>query len=208
MKRPPPYWQKAKKIIGRRDSVLKKIIKKYNEGFLTTRNNPFFSLCRTIVGQQISVKAADSIWAKFEKKCNKKIKPKIILKISSRNLKSVGLSRQKIGYLKNIAKAFESKSFDLVKLKKMNDSDAVNYITKLKGLGVWSAEMFLMFNLNRPNIFPVKDIGLLRAISKNYKTVYPPSKKILEKISKTHYGYRTVFTWYMWRSIDPSDVEY
>jgi len=208
MKRPPSYWQKAKKIIGRRDSVLKKIIKKYNEGFLTTRNNPFFSLCRTIVGQQISVKAADSIWAKFEKKCNKKIKPKIILKISARNLKSVGLSRQKISYLKNIAKAFESKSFDVVKLKKMNDSDAVNYITKLKGLGVWSAEMFLMFNLNRPNIFPVKDIGLLRAISKNYKTVYPPSKKILEKISKTHYGYRTVFTWYMWRSIDPSDVEY
>ena len=89
MKRPPSYWKKAKKIIGRRDSVLRKIIKKYNKGFLTTRNNPFFSLCRTIVGQQISVKAADSIWAKFEKKCNKRIKPKIILKISSRNLKSV-----------------------------------------------------------------------------------------------------------------------
>ena len=208
MKRPPVYWQKGKKILSKKDLVLRKIISKYNKGFLTTRNNPFFSLCRTIVGQQISTKAADSIWTKFEKKCKRNIKPKIILKISARNLKSVGLSRQKIGYLKNIAKAFESKSFDLVKLKKMNDSDAVNYITKLKGLGVWSAEMFLMFNLNRPNIFPVKDIGLLRAISKNYKTVYPPSKKILEKISKTHYGYRTVFTWYMWRSIDPSDVEY
>ena len=90
----------------------------------------------------------------------------------------------------------------------MNDIDAINYITKLKGLGIWSAEMFLMFNLNRPNIFPLKDIGLLRAISKNYKTTYPPSKKFLEKISKIHYGYRTVFTWYMWRSIDPSDVEY
>ena len=208
MKRPPSYWQKAKKNIARKDSVLRKIIKKYNKGFLTTRNNPFFSLCRTIVGQQISTKAADSIWARFEKKCNKKIKPKIILKISSRNLKSVGLSRQKISYLKNIAKAFTSKSFDVAKLKKMNDSDAINYITKLKGLGIWSAEMFLMFNLNRPNIFPVKDIGLLRAISKNYKTTYPPSKKVLEKISKIHYGYRTVFTWYMWRSIDPTDVEY
>ena len=90
----------------------------------------------------------------------------------------------------------------------MNDIDAINYITKLKGLGVWSAEMFLMFNLNRPNIFPVKDIGLLRAISKNYKTKYPPSKKFLEKISKTHDGYRTILTWYMWRSIDPVDVEY
>jgi len=208
MRRPPAYWQKAKRVLSKKDSILKKIIKKYYKGFLTTRNNPFFSLCRTIVGQQISTKAADSIWAKFEKKCKKNIKPKIILKISTRSLKTAGLSRQKVSYLKNIAKAFASKSFDIAKLKKMNDNDAINYITKLKGLGVWSAEMFLMFNLNRPNIFPAKDIGLLRAISKNYKTVYPPSKKLLEKISKIHYGYRTVFTWYMWRSIDPTDVEY
>jgi len=208
MRRPPAYWQKAKRTLSKKDSVLKKIIKKYNKGFLTTRNNPFFSLCRTIVGQQISTKAADSIWAKFEKKCKKNIKPKTILKLSSQNLKSAGLSRQKVSYLKNIAKAFTSKTFDVKKLRKMNDIDAINYITKLKGLGVWSAEMFLMFNLNRPNIFPVKDIGLLRAISKNYKKTYPPSKKFLETISKIHYGYRTVFTWYMWRSIDPSDVEY
>ena len=208
MKRSPVYWQKAKRTLSKKDIVLRKIIKKYNKGFLTTKNNPFFSLCRTIVGQQISVKAADSIWTKFEKKCKKKIKPKIIIKMPSRNLKSAGLSRQKIRYLKNIAKAFANKSFDVKKLKKMNDIDAINYITKLKGLGVWSAEMFLMFNLNRPNIFPVKDIGLLRAISKNYKTTYPPSRKFLEKISKIHYGYRTVFTWYMWRSIDPVDVEY
>ena len=208
MRHPPIYWKKAKRTLSKRDFVLRKIMKRYNKGFLTTRNNPFFSLCRTIVGQQISTKAADSIWSKFEKKCKRNIKPKTILKISSRNLKSAGLSRQKISYLKNIAKAFKNKSFEVTKLKKMNDIEAINYITKLKGLGVWSAEMFLMFNLNRPNIFPVKDIGLLRAISKNYKTVYPPSKKFLEKISKTHYGYRTVFTWYMWRSIDPSDVEY
>ena len=208
MKRPPVYWIKGKKMLCKKDPVIRKIIKKYNKGFLTTRNNPFFSLCRTIVGQQISTKAADSIWLKFEKKCKNNINPKTVIKISSRNLKKAGLSRQKVSYLKNIAKAFTNKSFDVTKLKKMNDIDAINYITKLKGLGVWSAEMFLMFNLNRPNIFPLKDIGLLRAISKNYKTTYPPSKKILEKISKIHYGYRTVFTWYMWRSIDPSDVEY
>ena len=208
MKKPPAYWQKAKRVLSKKDSVLRKIIKKYKKGFLTSRNNPFFSLCRTIVGQQISTKAADSIWTKFEKQCKKNVKPKIVLKISSRNFKRVGLSRQKISYLKNIAKAFKNKSFVVAKLKKMNDIDAINYITKLKGLGVWSAEMFLMFNLNRPNIFPIKDIGLLRAISKNYRTTYPPSKKFLEKISKIHNGYRTVFTWYMWRSIDPSDVEY
>ena len=208
MKRPPAYWKKAKRILSRKDPVLRKIIKKYNKGFLTTRNNPFFSLCRTIVGQQISTKAADSIWSKFEKKCRKRIKPKIVIKISSRNLKSAGLSRQKIRYLKNIAKAFKNKSFDTKELKKMDDSEAIEYITKLKGLGVWSAEMFLMFNLNRPDIFPIKDIGLLRAISKNYKTNYPPSKTFLNKISKIHSGYRTVFTWYMWRSIDSSEVEY
>ena len=208
MKRPPIYWQNAKKKLSKKDPVIRKIIKKYNKDFLTTRNKPFFSLCRTIVGQQISTKAADSIWLKFEKKCKNNIKPKTVIKIPSRNLKKAGLSRQKVSYLKNIAKAFTNKSFDVTKLKKMNDIDAINYITKLKGLGVWSAEMFLMFNLNRPNIFPLKDIGLLRAISKNYKTTYPPSKKILEKISKIHYGYRTVFTWYMWRSIDPIDVEY
>ena len=208
MSRAPSYWEKAKKILSNRDSVLKKIIKKHNKGFLTSKNDPFFSLCRTIVGQQISTKAADSIWAKFEKKCKKKIKPKIVLKISSRNLKSAGLSRQKVSYIKNIAKAFKNKSFDINKLKKMNDDEAISYITKLKGLGVWSAEMFLMFNLNRPDIFPIKDIGLLRAISQNYKTSYPPSKRFLNKISKLHSGYRTVFTWYMWRSIDPTDVEY
>ena len=208
MKRPPVYWQKAKKILSKRDPILRKIIKKYKKGFLSTRNKPFFSLCRTIVGQQISTKAADSIWYKFEKKCRNSINPKTVLKTPPIKLKNSGLSRQKVSYLKNIAKAFKNKSFDIKELRKMNDNEAINYITKLKGLGVWSAEMFLMFNLNRPDIFPTKDIGLLKAISKNYKTTYPPSKRFLNKISKIHSGYRTVFTWYMWRSIDPIDVEY
>ena len=208
MKRVPVYWGRAKKILSKRDPVLRRIIKKYKKGFLTTRNDPFFSLCRTIVGQQISTKAADSIWSKFEKKCRKHIVPNRVLKLSSSSLKSAGLSRQKVKYLKNIAKNFKNKSFNVRELKKMKDEDAINYITKLKGLGIWSAEMFLMFNLNRRDVFPVKDIGLLRAISKNYKTSYPPSEKFLNKISKLHAGYRTVFTWYMWRSIDPTDVEY
>ena len=208
MKRPPTYWYKAKKILSRKDPVLKKIIKKYNKGFLTTKNKPFFSLCRTIIGQQISTKAADSIWLKFEAKCKKKINPKTILNLSTQNLKSVGLSRQKVSYLKNIASNFDKKLFDVKKLKKMNDHDAISYITQLKGLGEWSAQMFLMFNLNRSDIFPIGDIGFLRALSINYKTSYPPSEKFLNKISNLHLGYRTVLTWYMWRSIDPVDVEY
>ena len=208
MKQPPFYWHKAKKILSKRDPILRKIIKKFNKGFLTTRKDPFFSLCRTIVGQQISTKAADSIWLRFEEKCKKKIIPETILKLPSRSLKSAGLSRQKISYLKNIAKSFKNKSFIIRDLKKMDDDLAIDYITKLKGLGIWSAQMFLMFNLNRPDIFPTKDIGLIRAISKNYKTSYPPSERFLNKISKMHSGYRSVLTWYMWRSIDPVDVEY
>ena len=208
MSKPPKYWNKAKKILSKRDPILKKIIKKLNKGYLTSKDDPFFSLCRTIVGQQISIKAADSIWLKFEIKCRKKIIPSRILKLSSTGLKSAGLSRQKITYLKNIARNFKDKSFNIKDLKKMNNDSAIQYITKLKGLGVWSAQMFLMFNLNRQDIFPTKDIGLLRAISKNYKTSYPPSKRFLNKISNLHSGYRTVLTWYMWRSIDPVDVEY
>jgi len=208
MKKQPVYWKKAKKILSKRDPVLKKIFRKFDKGFLTSRGDPFFSICRTIVGQQISTKAADSIWLKFEKKCKNKIIPQNVLKLSSTSLRNAGLSRQKISYLKNIAKSFKNKSFNIKDLKKMDDNTAITYITKLKGLGVWSAQMFLMFNLNRPDIFPTKDIGLLRAISKNYKTSYPPSDRYLNKISKRHLGYRTVFTWYMWRSIDPVDVEY
>ena len=208
MKKPPTYWNKAKKMLSKKDPVLKKIIKKFNKGFLTTRKDPFFSLCRTIIGQQISTKAADSIWLKFEKKCNKKILPKKVLKLPSSSLKGAGLSRQKINYLKNIARSFNNKTFNIKDLRRMDDEQAINYITQLKGLGIWSAQMFLMFNLNRPDIFPTKDIGLIRAISKNYKTSYPPSERFLNKISKMHSGYRSVFTWYMWRSIDPVDVEY
>ena len=208
MKQPPFYWYKAKTILSKRDPILRKIIKKFNKGFLTTRKDPFFSLCRTIIGQQISTKAADSIWSKFEIKCNKKIIPDTVLKLTSKSLKNAGLSRQKINYLKNIGKSFKNKSFNVKNLKKMDDDSAIDYITQLKGLGVWSAQMFLMFNLNRPDIFPTKDIGLIRAISKNYKTSYPPSERFLNKISKMHSGYRSVFTWYMWRSIDPVDVEY
>ena len=208
MKQPPFYWYKAKKVLSKRDPILRRIINKFNKGYLTSRKDPFFSLCRTIIGQQISTKAADSIWSKFEIKCKKKIVPETVLKLTSSSLKSAGLSRQKITYLKNIAKSFKNKSFNVRDLKRMDDDSAIDYITKLKGLGIWSAQMFLMFNLNRPDIFPTKDIGLIRAISKNYKTSYPPTKRFLNKISKMHSGYRSVFTWYMWRSIDPVDVEY
>ena len=116
MKKPPTYWNNAKKVLSKRDPVLRKVIKKFNKGFLTTRKDPFFSLCRTIVGQQISTKAADSIWLKFEKKCKKKIIPKNVLKLSPSSFRNAGLSRQKISYLKNIAKSFKDKSQNYIKV--------------------------------------------------------------------------------------------
>ena len=144
----------------------------------------------------------------MKKKCKNKIIPIKIINLSTRSLRNAGLSRQKVSYLKNIAKSFKNKSFNVSDLKKMSDDQAINYIIKLKGLGVWSAQMFLMFNLNRPDIFPTKDIGLIRAISKNYKTSYPPSDRFLNKLSRLHAGYRSVFTWYIWKSNDPVDFEY
>ena len=125
MKKPPAYWNTAKKKLSKKDLILKKVIKKFNKGFLTTRKDPFFSLCRTIVGQQISTKAADSIWLKFEKKCKKKIIPKNVLKLSSRTLRSVGLSRQKISYLKNIAKTRERYFRGVVKVTSASLYDCV-----------------------------------------------------------------------------------
>ena len=142
MKKPPSYWNIAKRALSKRDPVLRKVIKKFNKGFLTTRKDPFFSLCRTIVGQQISTKAADSIWLKFEIKCKKKIIPKNVLNLSSATLRSAGLSRQKISYLKNIAKSFKNKSFNIRDLKKMNDEQAISYITQLKALVLGAHKCF------------------------------------------------------------------
>ena len=127
MKKPPAYWNKAKRILSKRDPVLRKIMNKFNKGYLTSRKDPFFSLCRTIIGQQISTKAADSIWLKFEIKCKKKIIPKTVLKLTSRSLRNAGLSRQKINYLKNIAKSFNNKYFNIKDLQKMNDEQAITF---------------------------------------------------------------------------------
>ncbi len=208
MVNPPFYWYRAKRILSKRDPIFKKLVSKHNKGFLFSKNKPFISLSRAIFSQQISTKAADSIWLKFEHKCKKKISPKKILSLSNRDLRKIGLSRQKAGYLKNVAKCFINKSFDPKKIKKMNDEEAILYITKIKGLGPWTASMYLAFVLTRPDIFPSTDVGLLRGISKNYKVNYPPNKKFLNKISNLHKGYRTVFTWYMWKSIDSTEVEY
>ena len=202
----PKYWEEGKKYLSKKDKILKELIKKY-PGHLKSRKDPFFSLCKSIVGQQISVQAANSVWNKFKAK-SKKIKPDNILKLSKIQLANCGLSKQKITYLKILSKKFKTKEVDIKKLKKMNDHDAILHLTGVKGIGKWTAEMFLFFNQLRPDIFPVQDIGLLRAISKNYKTSYPPSNSQLKKFNKKWSPYCTVATWYLWRSIDPVVVSY
>ena len=202
----PLYWKLAKKELGKKDKILKKIISSY-DGILVSRSDPFFSLCKSIIGQQISVQSADSVWKKFSKKI-KQIKPSNVLKARKKQLAKCGLSRQKIEYLKILAKKFKDKSIDIKKLKKMTDEDAIKYLTEVKGIGRWTAEMFLFFNQLRPDIFPVQDIGLLKAISKNYKTTYPPPINKINKLRKIWSPYATVATWYMWRSIDPVPVKY
>lgn len=202
----PKYWEDAKKYLISKDKKLGKLIVKYPD-YLKSRKDPFFSLCKSIVGQQISVQAANAVWKKLDAKA-KKMKPENILKLTTRQLASCGLSRQKIDYLKILAKKFHTGEIDIKKLKKMDDDEAIKYLSQVKGIGKWTAEMFLFFNQLRPNIFPIQDIGLLRAISVNYKTSYPPTPRELEKYQKKWSPYCTVATWYLWRSIDPVPVNY
>jgi len=202
----PKYWEAGRKYLIKKDKILANLIKKY-PGHLKSRKDPFFSLCKSIVGQQISVQAANSVWKKFELK-SKKIKPENVLKLTSRQLATCGLSRQKIIYLKILAKKFKNKEINIRKMKKMNDDQAIQHVIVVKGIGRWTAEMFLFFNQLRPNIFPIQDIGLLRAISKNYKISYPPNKTQLDRFNKKWSPYCTVATWYLWRSIDPVVVSY
>ena len=208
MKKSPPYWNKAKIYLSKKDKIIKYLIKKYSKTHLVTRNDVFFSLCKSIIGQQISVAAANSVFLKFKKTCKGKINPKMISSLSSSNLKKCGISRQKVKGIKDLAKRYLNKSFNPNLIKKMNDEDAIEYLSELRQIGRWSAEMILLFTFNRPNIWPVQDIGLLRAISNNYKKKYLPPKLFVNKLYKKFSPYCSVATWYLWRSIDNEPIQY
>ena len=208
MSKQPAYWNKAKKVLSKKDKVIAKLILTYKDGALITRNDIFFSLCKSIIGQQISVAAANSVFLKFENKCNRKINPKTVNKLSTSNLKSCGLSRQKIKGIKDLAKKILNKEFNPNLIKNMNDEEAIEYLSNLRQIGRWSAEMILLFTFNRSNIWPLQDIGLLRAISNNYKKKYFPPKSFLKKLYKRFSPYCSVATWYLWRSIDDEPIQY
>mgnify|MGYP001288565814 FL=1 len=211
MTKVPAYWNKAKKYLSKRDKIMSKLIKNYqspSETILTTRKDIFFSLCKSIIGQQISVSAANSVFLKFKKKCNNKINAKKVSKLTFSQLKSCGLSRQKVKGIKSLAKQILNKSFKPRLISKMNDEEAIEYLSKLRQIGRWSAEMILLFTYNRSNIWPTQDIGLLRAISKNYNKSYLPPEKFVSLLKKRFTPYCSVATWYLWRSIDPEPIQY
>ena len=203
----PFYWERAKRHLSKNDKIMNKLIKTY-KGNLITRNNFFYSLSRSIVSQQISTKAADSIFSKFEKKCKGKINPKNVSKISISSLRSCGLSHQKAKGIKSLAEKILNKSFDHKLIKNMEDEEAIIYLSSLRQIGRWSSEMALIFFFNRPDIWPIQDIGLLRAISVNYKKKYFPPKNFIAKLQKKFSPYCSVATWYLWRSIDNEPIQY
>ena len=208
MSNKPKYWNRAKKILSKKDKVMRELINNYKDKSLVTRNDVFFSLCKSIIGQQISVAAANSVFLKFKKKCNNKITAKNLNKLSASSLKSCGLSRQKVKGIKDLAKRIINKSFKPSLIKKMSDEEAIEYLSELRQIGRWSAEMILLFTFNRSNIWPLQDIGLLRAISNNYNKKYFPPKSFLDKLYKKFTPYCSVATWYLWRSIDNEPVQY
>ena len=208
MSKAPPYWNKAKKYLSRKDIKMKKLIKNYTDANLTTRKDVFFSLCKSIIGQQISVAAANSVFLKFEKKCKGKINPKNVNCLKFYDLKKCGLSKQKVKGIRELSKKFLDKSFNPVLINKMNDEEAIEYLSQLRQIGRWSAEMILLFTFNRSNIWPIQDIGLLRAISKNFNKKYLPPKKFVSDLQKKYSPYCSVATWYLWRSIDNEPIQY
>ena len=208
MSKAPKYWAKAKKILSKRDKVMKKLIANYKDGNLVTRNDVFFSLCKSIIGQQISVAAANSVFLKFKKRCKNKINAKTVSKLTFSSLKSCGLSRQKVKGIKSLAEQVLNKKFDPKIIPSMTDEDAITYLSKLRQIGRWSSEMILLFTYNRANIWPVQDIGLLRAISKNYNKEYLPPARYVNLLQKRFSPYCSVATWYLWRSIDPEPIQY
>lgn len=209
----PHYWNDAKKHLSKTCPVMKKLIIQYKGEGLIARPDGFYSLLRAIVGQQISVKAADAVWAKVEKTV-KPLTAKTLLATSDEALRACGLSGQKVAYAKNIAEFYKARKTHATAWEEHDDAAVLKELTAIKGIGSWTAEMFLMFHLARPDILPLKDIGLLKAMNLYYiEEARLKGKKWLTPdeyaaIAAPWAPYRTVATWYLWRALDPVPVAY
>ena len=203
----PDYWHNAAHLLARRDPVLRKLVKAYPEANLRSRGNAFSTLARSITGQQISVKAAQSVWDRVVIATGK-ITPVNILAMKDEDLRGCGLSRQKVAYFKDLARHFDDGRIKPHRWTHEDDDIVIRELSEMKGICRWTAEMFLMFYLLRPNVLPLDDIGLQRAMERLYNEGAALSKDEMRKIAKRWDPWCTVATWYLWRSLDPIPVEY
>lgn len=205
----PDYWHDATRHLSQKCPTMAQLIAQYEGEFLRTRGEGFTTLVRSVVGQQISVKAADAIWGRFEK-LMRSMTPKKLLSLSDEKLRACGLSVQKINYMRNVARFFAERKIDQDYWQARSDEEIIKELVSIKGIGTWTAEMFLIFFLMRPDVFPVKDLGVLKAIDLHY---YPKARKRktpaqYQKLARRWAPYRSVATWYLWRALDPVPVAY
>jgi DNA-3-methyladenine glycosylase II len=203
----PAYWNRAKRALTRHDAVLARIIRDHPRIALEPRGDPFFTLARAIVGQQISVKAAASIWARVVALAPRML-PEQVVDAGHARLTACGLSRRKAEYLAGLARHFVDGSLHVAAWAEMEDEAVIAELVQVRGIGRWTAEMFLMFCLLRPDVLPLDDLGLQRAIRLNYFRGRSVSLRTMRKIASVWDPWRSVATWYLWRSLDPVPVEY
>jgi DNA-3-methyladenine glycosylase II len=207
----PNYWDDACKHLSRRDRVMKKLIPRSGEARLQSRGDAFTTLARSIVGQQISVKAAQAVWDRFAALTpgpTTRVLPGAVLALASDALRGAGLSVRKVEYLRDLAQHFESGTVHVAQWQKMDDEAIIEELVAIRGIGRWTAEMFLIFHLMRPNVLPLDDLGLLKGISVNYFSGEPVSRAEAREVGEAWTPFRSVATWYLWRSLDPLPVEY
>ena len=202
----PEYWERAKRSLGRRDPVMGAIVRRYPRIHLVSRGDPFLTLARSIVGQQISVKAAQSVWSRI---CAlvPVVSPESVLEIRIKDLRACGLSDRKTEYISDLARRFADGAVQVHRWPDMGDEEVIEDLIQLRGIGRWTAEMLLMFSLLRPDVFPLDDLGLQKAIRRAYFK-RKVSLKTMAKLGATWSPWRSVATWYLWRSLDPLPVEY
>jgi DNA-3-methyladenine glycosylase II len=207
----PAYWARAKRALAAADATLADIIAEHPRVALASRGDAFSTLARSIVGQQISVKAADAVWGRFCTTCGE-LTPKSVLRRRATTLRGCGLSERKVEYIRDLCEHFISGRVDPARFGEQDDEAIIAELTDIRGIGRWTAEMFLIFNLLRPNVLPLDDLGLMRAVSLHYLDGEPivgrEGRARVEALATDWVPWRSVATWYLWRSLDPVPVEY
>ncbi|MDP1536588.1 MAG: DNA-3-methyladenine glycosylase 2 family protein [Burkholderiales bacterium] len=203
----PAWWQRASRQLGAADPILGALITRYQGLTLASRGDAFQTLARSIIGQQISVKAAQSVWDRFTAAVGD-MQPQSVLRLSEIQMRGCGLSGQKVKYLYDLSERFAGGTLDVARWHDMDDETLIADLTQVKGIGRWTAEMFLIFYLTRPDVFPLGDLGLQRALRLHYNKGRPLSERRIATLSRLWTPWRSAATWYLWRSLDPLPVEY